>query len=256
MIDSSGFNPNTPSGLLFTKYSLLIESHTIHITCMVVSPDDQYLISGSYDSILRIWKISDLLQVSILLGHHSIVLSLAISSDSKYIVSGSSDSTLILWDYQEKRQVAVSASHNSPVVSVAISGNSSHVVSCSRDLIARVWSVPDLQKIYEFFVVLPMVVVTSSNKYIITANGEGQLKALCLETLRPEFTIKCTLEGFHNEVSSITCRGVFVIAGFRNGNFMIFDLEGQIKERAFYTSCSYIEKLELTPDLKHAIICS
>jgi WD40 repeat protein len=63
-----------------------------------VSPDGTWIVSGSYDSTLKIWDAHTGAAHLVLLGHTDKVHGCAVSPDGTFIVSASADQTLKAWD--------------------------------------------------------------------------------------------------------------------------------------------------------------
>ncbi|KAF8750315.1 WD domain, G-beta repeat [Rhizoctonia solani] len=69
---------------------------------VVFSPDSYYVVSGSVDGSVRVWRVSDGAPAcEPLEGHQHRVDSVVYSSDGAYIVSGSRDSTIRVWKAPE-----------------------------------------------------------------------------------------------------------------------------------------------------------
>ena len=61
------------------------------------SPDGQLLVTGSWDTSARLWRVSDGKELQTWLGHSTFVESVAFSPDGKLVASGSLDNTVRLW---------------------------------------------------------------------------------------------------------------------------------------------------------------
>ena len=71
--------------------------HTREITCITFSFNGQYLASGSWDSKIFIWSMSDYKIVATLKGTRERVTAIAFDPQNNYVVSGSMDKTIQVW---------------------------------------------------------------------------------------------------------------------------------------------------------------
>ncbi len=77
----------------------LLTGHQSGVKSVAYSPDGQFIVSGSYDSTVRIWNANSGQPVGQPLeGHTSSINSVAHSPDGQFIVSGSLDSTVRIWN--------------------------------------------------------------------------------------------------------------------------------------------------------------
>lgn len=67
------------------------------VRALAFSPDGSMLASGSYDNIVRLWRVSDGTLLKELTGHAAWVRSLAFSADGQWLATGSDDDTVRLW---------------------------------------------------------------------------------------------------------------------------------------------------------------
>jgi WD40 repeat protein len=105
------------------------------------SPDGTRIVSGSYDSTIRIWDAQTGEEViEPFTGHTSIIQSVAFSPDGTRIVSGSYDRTIRIWDAQTGEEVVEPLTgHTDRVQSVAFSPDGTRIVSGSFDKTIRIW---------------------------------------------------------------------------------------------------------------------
>ncbi|NJS41979.1 hypothetical protein HC766_06885 [Candidatus Gracilibacteria bacterium] len=75
-----------------------MEGHTQAIRSIAFSPDNQTLVSGSWDCTIRLWEISTGQCFKILRGHTDPVAAVAFSPDGSAIASASYDCTVRLWN--------------------------------------------------------------------------------------------------------------------------------------------------------------
>ena len=70
--------------ILEQEYHLFLELHAATVNCVVISPDNHYIVSGSRDKTVRIWNVQEHHQEAILRGHTSSVFCIAVTNNSKY----------------------------------------------------------------------------------------------------------------------------------------------------------------------------
>jgi WD40 repeat protein len=118
---------------------LKIEGHTDPVNSVAFSPDGQLIVSGSYDSTVRVWDVTTGAERHAMHGHQEAVHSVAFSPDGKFIVSGSNDNTVRVWDITTGIERHTMHGHEDRVWSVASSPDSQFIVSGSSDYTVRVW---------------------------------------------------------------------------------------------------------------------
>ena len=94
------------------KIIAVLEGHTSFVISLAVTPDNQLIVSGSWNQIF-VWSISLRKLVAVAEGHVRFISCMAIDCEDKYIVTGSWDKTLRVWDLLQKRQVCVLDGHKS-----------------------------------------------------------------------------------------------------------------------------------------------
>ena len=131
------------------KYHLFIEGHTNRVSSIVITSDNKYIISGSWDQTVRIWNLQDKSQEAVLRGHTGYVKSIVITRDNKYIITGSDDRTIRIWNFEARSQAAVLIGHTKSVWSVAISSNSKYIASGFFDHSVRLWNFKEKYQTWE-----------------------------------------------------------------------------------------------------------
>jgi WD40 repeat protein len=95
------------------------------------SPDGKRLVSGSYDSTLKVWDADKGTETLSLKGHTLPISCVLYSPDGKRIVSGSEDRTLKVWDADTGQDLLTLKGHPGAVFCVLYSPDGKRIVSGS-----------------------------------------------------------------------------------------------------------------------------
>jgi WD40 repeat protein len=111
------------------------------IRSITFSPDDDMLVCGGWDGIIRVWDVQTSYLVRSFEGHGEEICSVAFSPLGDMIVSGSADETVRIWDISSDCCKCVLEGHEDEVFAVCWSGTGDRVISGSWDCSVRVWDV-------------------------------------------------------------------------------------------------------------------
>lgn len=115
-----------------------LRGHSTSVNCFGVYPEDpSKLVSGSYDTMIKLWDIRDKNCVGTLKGHTKPINSVAISPDGNLLLSGSEDNTARLWELRMERAIYISNEHNGPIIKVKFNHEDCMFATCSADKTAK-----------------------------------------------------------------------------------------------------------------------
>lgn len=89
--------------------------HIATVNSIAISPDGQYVISGSDDNTLKLWEVATGKEIRTFTGHSGGILSVAFSPDGRYALSGSYDNTLKLWEIRTGKEIRTFSGHKNLV---------------------------------------------------------------------------------------------------------------------------------------------
>lgn len=108
---------------------------------IVLSPDEKYIISGSFDKAVRLWEVISGDCLRVFHGHTEQVWDVKWSYDQRYILSSSYDKSIRLWDVASGQCVQIFEGHKNRVRQVEWSRDQKRVLSCGDDNSIRLWDV-------------------------------------------------------------------------------------------------------------------
>lgn len=124
------------------RYTLM--EHSEAVGALAISPDGQTFVSGSDDTTINIWNLSNGKLLGTLNGHNNWIYALAISPDGNTLVSGSGSilghhQIIKVWNLKTKQEIRSLTGHSSAVRAVAISPDNQTLVSGSDDKTIKIW---------------------------------------------------------------------------------------------------------------------
>ncbi len=120
-----------------------ILAHKASVSSVVLSNDNQFLITGSYDKTIKIWQFNTGQIIHTLSGHSKAITCLAINDNNQTIISGSKDSTIRFWDIKQRKIVktfgGLFSGHSKDIVSLVLDDKNNILISASTDKSIKIW---------------------------------------------------------------------------------------------------------------------
>jgi WD40 repeat protein/tRNA A-37 threonylcarbamoyl transferase component Bud32 len=194
--DDEGLVPSSQQALLDALGAIggrpLVGHHSA-ITCMAISPDSRWVVTGSSDNTARVWDLTAEENSGtlprVLNGHRATIGSVAFSPDSRWIVTGSDDSTARIWDLTAENPSAaprVLTGHRGLIWSVAISPDKRWIVTGSVDKTARVWDLtgenpPHSRVLTGHKAGVTSVAISPDSRWVVTASIDNTTRVWPLD---------------------------------------------------------------------------
>jgi S1-C subfamily serine protease len=114
-----------------------LPGHTDEVMEVAVSPHGERLVSGSFDSTVRVWDAVSGRQLHLLKGHKGEVTAVAISPDGRRALSGGADQILRLWDIENGKVLNQYRGHGDWIFAIAFTPDGRRAISAGGGRIAR-----------------------------------------------------------------------------------------------------------------------
>ncbi len=113
--------------------TVIQKGHELAVISVAVSPDSNYVATGSRDKSAKLWELSTGREVRSFLGHEFSVTTLDFSKDGKILMTGSADGTVKMWDVATGLEIYSVNPFNEIITDVVFSPDMQYfAVSCLK----------------------------------------------------------------------------------------------------------------------------
>lgn len=225
------------------------------IMSVAISPDSTFIVCGTYDGIIQVWKNKTL--VTLLRGHTGTVWSVTISPDGTCIVSGSNDKTIQVWDVETLKAVGFPfQGHDDAVRSVAISPDGTYIVSGSNDKTIRIWDTKTteaLRKLRGHTDFVLSVAISSDGNHIVSGSADHMIRVWDAKT---GDALCAPLKGHSDWVQSVALSqdGNLVVSGSGDMTIRVWHtITGKALGTPLRGHVDDVLSVAISPDRKHVI---
>ena len=230
--------------------------HTSCVTCMILTKDNNFIISGSEDMTVRIWNIIEKRLEVILTGQNSPITCLDLSINNMYLACGSINGSVICRNLQGEREEFTLSNHFEAITCVKISNDHRFAFTGSNDKSINIWNLKENKSIgilLEHTKTVTCLSITNDNK--ILASGSSDTNIIIWDV-----PSKRMLNILHGHNSIITCIVIsqdakYLLSASVDNNLKIWNLE---EENSFDVlgDTRWIKFIEITHDNKYFITAS
>ena len=200
-----------------------LQGHTRGITALVVFPDRQRALSGSFDNTLKLWdlKKNEIISDFENLGQSPTALSVLSHQD---IIVGSSNGSLYIFNFETNTTIATLQGHTDSVNAVAVLSDGRRAISGSSDNTLRLWdleactAIATLQGHTHW---VAAVAVLPDGRRAISGSWDNTLR---LWDLVAGTTIATFVGDDAVTAVAVSPDGRVAVAGDSRGRVMVFDL--------------------------------
>ncbi len=120
--------------------TVIQKGHDQRVLAVAVSPDSNYVATGSRDRSVKLWELSTGREVRNFLGHDGSINGIAFSTDGKFILTSCSDMTAKIWEVETGKNIFTTEPTTKLLTEVAISPDMKYFVVAGYNDEANVYS--------------------------------------------------------------------------------------------------------------------
>lgn len=128
--------------------TVIQRGHELAVLSVAISPDSNYVATGSRDKSAKLWELRSGREVRSFLGHQASVSRVLFSPDGKRLITASNDGTVKIWDILTGRELQSLQPDDERVTDIAFSRDQKYLVTVGFGRQARVWEYPSLKLLH------------------------------------------------------------------------------------------------------------
>ena len=206
-----------------------LEGHSKPVRSITANRDGQFLVSGSADRTIKLWKPRTGELIRTLSEHSDVVNSVAISPDGQILVSGSEDKTIKLWNLHTENLIRTlpdpQPQFGSRVYGVAVSHDGKTIASGSSDNKVKVWNLNSGQPFTTFS-------KHTQNVFAVAFSPDAQFlassssdKTIIIWNLSSGEYFQTPPDSFFIRSIAISADGQILVSGSDNGKIKVWKLK-------------------------------
>ncbi|MFM7430319.1 MAG: WD40 repeat domain-containing protein, partial [Flammeovirgaceae bacterium] len=130
--------------------TIVQRGHELAVLSIAISPDSNYVATGSRDKSAKLWELSTGREVRSFLGHQASINDLEFSRDGKLLITASGDGTAKIWEVGTGKEILSVNPDEERVTDVTFDPKGKFFVTVGFGRKARVWAYPSKKLIKEF----------------------------------------------------------------------------------------------------------
>jgi len=149
-------------------------------TCVVVSANGKYALSGGFDGTVRLWDVETGVELRHFDGHTDVVWTVAFSFDGRRALSGSQreDREIRVWDVETGNLLHDLEGHKETISSLTLMPDDRRALSASWDGTVRLWDLETGKEVGQLSIGAPVlsVALTKNGRHVLLGSNDGRLR--------------------------------------------------------------------------------
>ncbi len=130
--------------------TVIQKGHELAVLSVAISPDSNYVATGSRDKSAKLWELSTGREVRSFLGHQASINNLEFSRDGKYLITANGDGSAKIWEVKTGKEISSVKPDDERMTDVAFDPNEKFFVTVGFGQKVRVWDFATNKLLKEF----------------------------------------------------------------------------------------------------------
>lgn len=247
---SAGPVEENTSSIYELKYSITLDTPEL-INAVKISPDGKRIASGTSAGVIRVYNLSDGLELLSLTGHAKGINDIAFSPiDNNAIASCSDDLTIRLWSLRQQRCIRILKKHTYHVTKVCFNSKGNLLITGAADETLVVWDLTSgrsLKTLAAHSDPVSSVCLTPDDTIIVSSSYDGLMRLFdlesgqCLKTLVYNSSTHGTATASTSDVVNFpisqvrtTPNGKYILSSSLDGKIRLWDYMNNKVVKTYY----------------------
>ncbi|MDX2271785.1 MAG: serine/threonine-protein kinase [Cyanobacteriota bacterium] len=220
---SVGKKSTTSSQLTFALQHTFL-AHPGGVRALVISWDEQLLISGGADRLVKVWHLTSGELQHTFSGHQGIVFSLAFNGIQHQVISSSDDKSIRIWDLTGGGCAQTISSRTDWATAMSVSPDGRTLITGNSDGSLKLQSLPEGQLLYTLkghAALINSLSLTQDGETLVSGSSDNSLRVWSLS----KGQVLKTLQGHSDWVNAVVIdpQGQMVVSGSSDHTLKIWD---------------------------------
>lgn len=121
--------------------TLHLKPHTKQVSTLLITPDQKYIITASYDNTYCLTEIKTSYSTTPITAHTNEITTAHITSESNKLITTSHSGEIKIWDLDTQKLLASFFSHQDSIYTAAITPDNKKLITGSADTTCRFWDI-------------------------------------------------------------------------------------------------------------------
>jgi len=230
--------------------------HTARVNSIAFSPDGRYILSGSYDTTIKLWEFSTGREIRSFVGHTDAVTSVAFDPDGQHIISGSWYGSVKVWRIDTGQAINTFRPHTYWINSMVLSKDGRYILSGSGDKTIKLWELETGHIVRTFLghsEGITSVSFSPDERYILSSSTDKTIRLWEKETGKEIRLFTCLGKKVEVWSAALSPDGRYVLANLKGNAMSLWSVTTGKEIRLFSKNTAFVYSISFSPDGRNAV---